>query len=177
MASTSTSSVRSFHTRSADSSHTTTSTVRLFFVVVVVSVSECGCLFCVCCRHRPQAAAPVLGSRLQGRRADPQGVPLCVSLPHFLASHSLSLICAFRLQDPLGGGVAYLDKFCAHKNSQSEGVGAAIWQRIVADHPSLVWRSRIDNVTSLSISLFTSASLACGSLACGSFLRRVLCSQ
>jgi acetylglutamate kinase len=43
---------------------------------------------------------------------------------------------------PLGG---YLSKFAVTREAQGEGVGQDLWNALVADHRSLVWRARRDN--------------------------------
>lgn len=45
-----------------------------------------------------------------------------------------------------GGAVApYLDKFAVTPQAQGAGVGSSLWTRLAADHPTLVWRSRLEN--------------------------------
>jgi bifunctional N-acetylglutamate synthase/kinase len=43
------------------------------------------------------------------------------------------------------GGVPYLDKFAVTRQAQGVGLGASVWNRIVRDHPRLIWRSRSGN--------------------------------
>jgi len=43
---------------------------------------------------------------------------------------------------PLG---AYLTKFAVTRAAQGEGIGEDLWNAIVADHPTLLWRARPDN--------------------------------
>jgi bifunctional N-acetylglutamate synthase/kinase len=40
---------------------------------------------------------------------------------------------------------AYLDKFAVTAEAQGAGIGAALWDRLVSEHPRLYWRSRIGN--------------------------------
>jgi len=40
---------------------------------------------------------------------------------------------------------AYLDKFAVTAEAQGAGVGAALWDRLVREHPRLYWRSRVGN--------------------------------
>lgn len=46
------------------------------------------------------------------------------------------------------GDVTSLDKFAVENAARGEGLGRTIWQRMIADHPKLVWRSRIANPVS-----------------------------
>lgn len=39
----------------------------------------------------------------------------------------------------------YMDKFVVTPEAQGEGVGAALWQQIRSQYPTLYWRSRVDN--------------------------------
>lgn len=41
--------------------------------------------------------------------------------------------------------VTRLDKFSVSAEAKGEGLGRAIWQRMLADHPQLYWRARADN--------------------------------
>ncbi len=43
------------------------------------------------------------------------------------------------------GDVAYLDKFAVLDSARGEGLGQAVWARVAADHPQLMWRARADN--------------------------------
>lgn len=40
---------------------------------------------------------------------------------------------------------SYLDKFAVTAEAQGAGIGASIWNRLVARHPRLFWRTRIEN--------------------------------
>ncbi len=40
---------------------------------------------------------------------------------------------------------AYLDKFAVTAEAQGAGIGATLWNKLVARHPRLFWRSRADN--------------------------------
>lgn len=40
---------------------------------------------------------------------------------------------------------AYLSKFAVDRQAQGEGVGRDLWRALVADCPTLLWRSRLDN--------------------------------
>lgn len=40
---------------------------------------------------------------------------------------------------------SYLDKFAVTLEAQGAGIGASLWNRVVAQHPSLVWRSQRGN--------------------------------
>lgn len=42
-------------------------------------------------------------------------------------------------------GWIYLDKFAVLDNARGEGLGRAVWQRLVDYAPRLIWRSRTDN--------------------------------
>jgi acetylglutamate kinase len=42
-------------------------------------------------------------------------------------------------------GAIYLDKFAVLDDARGEGLGRAVWQRLVDYAPDLVWRSRTDN--------------------------------
>ncbi|MCG8443521.1 MAG: acetylglutamate kinase, partial [Caulobacterales bacterium] len=42
-------------------------------------------------------------------------------------------------------GVAYLDKYAVAPEARGEGLGQAVWRRMRADWPRLVWRARPDN--------------------------------
>jgi len=42
-------------------------------------------------------------------------------------------------------GVGYLDKFAVEAEARGEGLARAVWKRMVADWPQLIWRSRSDN--------------------------------
>ena len=42
-------------------------------------------------------------------------------------------------------GIAYLDKFVVTPEARGEGLGAALWQAVLARHQQLYWRSRIGN--------------------------------
>jgi acetylglutamate kinase len=42
-------------------------------------------------------------------------------------------------------GVGYLDKFAVEGEARGEGLARAVWRRMKADWPKLVWRSRSDN--------------------------------
>ncbi|MCA9304998.1 MAG: acetylglutamate kinase [Phycisphaerales bacterium] len=44
-----------------------------------------------------------------------------------------------------GACAPYLDKFAVTPQAQGAGVGSSLWSRLVADHPSLIWRSRAEN--------------------------------
>lgn len=46
------------------------------------------------------------------------------------------------------GEVSSLDKFAVEDAARGEGLGRTIWQRMIADHPKLVWRSRVANPVS-----------------------------
>lgn len=46
------------------------------------------------------------------------------------------------------GDVSSLDKFAVENEARGEGLGRTIWQRMIADHPKLVWRSRTANAVS-----------------------------
>lgn len=46
------------------------------------------------------------------------------------------------------GDVSSLDKFAVENEARGEGLGRTIWQRMIADHPKLVWRSRTENSVS-----------------------------
>jgi acetylglutamate kinase len=39
----------------------------------------------------------------------------------------------------------YLTKFAVDREAQGEGIGRDLWQRMVADHPTVFWRARPDN--------------------------------
>lgn len=39
----------------------------------------------------------------------------------------------------------YLDKFAIEETARGEGLARTVWDHMVRDHPSLVWRSRADN--------------------------------
>ena len=43
------------------------------------------------------------------------------------------------------GNVPYLDKFAVTPQSQGEGLGASVWNRVKAAYPRLYWRSRTAN--------------------------------
>lgn len=43
------------------------------------------------------------------------------------------------------GEVGYLDKFAVEGEARGEGLARAVWRRMVADWPKLIWRSRSDN--------------------------------
>ncbi len=43
------------------------------------------------------------------------------------------------------GPVPYMDKFAVTAESQGDGMGASLWERVSAAFPKLFWRSRIDN--------------------------------
>jgi acetylglutamate kinase len=43
------------------------------------------------------------------------------------------------------GEVGYLDKFAVESEARGEGLARAVWRRMTADWPKLVWRSRSDN--------------------------------
>jgi acetylglutamate kinase len=40
---------------------------------------------------------------------------------------------------------SYLDKFAVTAEAQGAGIGASLWNKLVARHPRLFWRSRTDN--------------------------------
>ncbi len=40
---------------------------------------------------------------------------------------------------------AYLDKFAIDESARGEGLARTVWDHMVRDHPSLVWRSRSEN--------------------------------
>lgn len=42
-------------------------------------------------------------------------------------------------------GAAYLDKFAVCGDAQGEGLGQAVWRRMTADWPRLIWRAHPDN--------------------------------
>jgi acetylglutamate kinase len=42
-------------------------------------------------------------------------------------------------------GVGYLDKFAVEGEARGEGLAKAVWRRMKADWPQLIWRSRADN--------------------------------
>lgn len=42
-------------------------------------------------------------------------------------------------------GVAYLDKFAVTEKAQGEGLGGAVWRRMIEQHPAIYWRARNDN--------------------------------
>ena len=46
------------------------------------------------------------------------------------------------------GDISSLDKFAVENEARGEGLGRTIWQRMIADHPKLVWRSRAENTVS-----------------------------
>jgi len=52
--------------------------------------------------------------------------------------HSLAIIC--KLQ-----GVPYLNKFAVSQEMQMAGLGGRLWDQLVADYKSLIWRSRTNN--------------------------------
>lgn len=43
------------------------------------------------------------------------------------------------------GGAAYLDKYAVRDEARGEGLGQAVWRRLVAEFPRLVWRARAAN--------------------------------
>ncbi len=43
------------------------------------------------------------------------------------------------------GDAGYLDKFAVLEEARGEGLGQAVWRRMVEDWPKIVWRSRPDN--------------------------------
>lgn len=43
------------------------------------------------------------------------------------------------------GEVGYLDKFAVEGEARGEGLARAVWRRMVAEWPKLIWRSRADN--------------------------------
>jgi acetylglutamate kinase len=43
------------------------------------------------------------------------------------------------------GDFAYLDKFAILEDARGEGLARTVWACLVADHPTLYWRSRTDN--------------------------------
>lgn len=42
-------------------------------------------------------------------------------------------------------GVPYLDKFAVTTDAQGDGIGASLWQRLVAENDKFFWRARVDN--------------------------------
>jgi acetylglutamate kinase len=46
------------------------------------------------------------------------------------------------------GDISSLDKFAVEDAARGEGLGRTIWQRMIDDHPRLVWRSRVENPVS-----------------------------
>lgn len=53
--------------------------------------------------------------------------------------HSAAAIISTGLHTP------YLDKFAVTPEAQGAGIGASLWNRVVADYPALVWRSQRGN--------------------------------
>ena len=43
------------------------------------------------------------------------------------------------------GDLAYLDKFAILEDARGEGLARTVWARVIADFPTLYWRSRTDN--------------------------------
>jgi acetylglutamate kinase len=43
------------------------------------------------------------------------------------------------------GEVGYLDKFAVESEARGEGLARAVWRKMIADWPKLIWRSRADN--------------------------------
>ena len=64
------------------------------------------------------------------------------------AAHVTENYRAAALVSPVGSAsepVGYLDKFAVDAEARGEGLGQAVWRRLRAAWPQLVWRSRADN--------------------------------